>query len=256
MKETFERKPDLPPFRIDLADLEVLCEKIRKQFPEKHDLDIYLKIGTRSLHAYSLKELRTAPELPKTVYHFYIRLHSWEPPRNCTIYAYQQQFGHPWVLVEGDDETWCAGMVDLVQTFTRNHRRWYSTLRGWPLLTVAFFSPAVLGILEWTGTISKSAYLASMAPWGMFLFLWFARPYLLPAGTLVIRREDSFWKRHVLELTLWVTIISLVVMSAQFVITLKSEPISLQNPQAQPITPVPADAVRPPSKAPASESAS
>lgn len=254
VKETFERRRALPAFRIDLADLEVLCVKLRKQFPEKHDFTVYLKLGTRTLYASGVDELRTAPELPKTAYHFYIQLQSWEPHRNCTIYAYQQQFGQPRVLVEADDETWCAGMVDLVQTFTRNHRRWYSALRGWPLTIMALVVPNVFNVINWIVNFSESISLAAVAPMFMFLVLWIARPYLFPAGTLAIRSEESVWKRHVPELSLLVAIISLVATAAQIVIALRGEPTTLQKPQAQPTTPAPVEAAPP--KAPASKPAS
>ena len=213
MRKEVSRARKLPAFKIDLADFGNLVCKIAELFDEgqfKLSIDVDLKGQKYSFD--SVEEMHNCIDLPDQLKSF--SLFAFGEGRYISFHA-GGFIGTPAsVDTKASSEAWCAGAVEVVYQFTQQHRRWYSSIRGWPLGALVFLA-------LWFPSISKYAVDESpfdvprlFWPWlvalCVTLFIYITRSRLLPVAIIQVSLKENIIKRYLPELTLLVAVLSLV----------------------------------------------
>lgn len=135
----------------------------------------------------------------------------------------------PKVHAAGPTVAWCAGAVDMVATFAKNHRQWYWWLSAAPLFWVTL-GLLILGpaFLSFAGvpvgsdlkhqTPAGIAWLASLAA---LCVLGALRTKLFPALGIKVRERRGFFQKYVAELGLFFTFLSFVAAIVSIYISLR-----------------------------------
>jgi hypothetical protein len=194
----------LPPFKCDVAALESLAASLRSQCPGDVYARVDVELGQRFLVFDSFDELANETTLPAEIRRFALRLESREDRRlHVSLDCGMEATRMPRVSCSGSSEGWCAGVLETTRNFAARYRTW-PTFVPWSLL---WFLAALALLITWLwwgyksrerdGSPAMSAYVvgALLAPISVFAPRWFR-----PRATLVIRREDNFWKRNQAEI--------------------------------------------------------
>lgn len=213
MKRTVEREKNLPAFSIDVAELEVLWGRILALFDQSETTYATLKIRLPSeeLEFSSVEELKAYPLLRGKITKFSFFCSQYPKP---SISIRSSTFFNPLAVVSAtsDSESWCAGAIETVNSFLQPHRLWYnwfiSAPIGWILVFLANL-PMIAGFFLPKGTvIDKTVYAGWLAATIAIAIPYFGKSRLLPASVLRLSAEEGFIRRHGIELSLLVAIIS------------------------------------------------
>lgn len=214
MKRKVSRHQWLPAFRIDLNGAEALERELLAVFPADVYSSVTITVGGEEFAFNNVAQIRDAPDaVPNIAHEFSLRFikSGSDDPRFLLLTT---SFNRPLVSVESPDYGWCAGAVAICERAAHRGRRWYSWLRHWHLWLLATVSfvfltgrsvfkveivSSALGLLSWT--------LSTVLLWALF----FGFSYVFPAASLVVRAEERWFKRHLPELTLILTLLALLV---------------------------------------------
>ena len=212
MKREVERSKNIPALSLDLANLEILCQRLQALFdPSKKVLmHIDLKLASEKLSFETVDEIRAHTELKGTFSDFSV----WLTQGESRIWLRSKSAfgGLPSVSATAATEAWCAGAVETAYAFASSNRVWYYWLAQWPLGLML----SGLVVLNWAflvigkGKLSTSMGIALFLAFLTFLILYIARSTVLPAATLRLSEETSFLRRNAAELSLLVATLSIV----------------------------------------------
>jgi len=217
MKRTIERTRQLPAFELTLADFETLVTRVSKQF-EQPDVSIRVEVGTESLQFESVNEMRSYSDFPTklTRLHIHVSEH-WSKSASRSVMvraaAHGSFFSYAQVDARGDDEGWCAGAVEVVYEVIRNHTRWYSGIRGWPL-TVSFwgFIAATWALpAAWPDARDPAIQIPWIALLVAVMVLYLLRDRLMPFASLRISEREPWLKRNAAAITIGLAVLALIV---------------------------------------------
>jgi hypothetical protein len=227
MKREVTRKKNLPAFHLDMAELELLWNKVIQLFdaPEQVYVSLSFEMKGEKFDFNNIDELRTYQGLPVTLKRFSL----WfSQGGNHISIGTVLTFGDtPEVRASGKTEAWCAGAVETVSTFMSQHRIWYYWFLvapvGW-LLTLVLYSAFPLAILiPKDYKIPIGAVVAWCALIFTLLLLYASRARLLPLCVLELRPEQNFWRKYSTELTIFLAatsaVISLITLLIPFFVT-------------------------------------
>lgn len=214
MNRHIERRRNLPAFSIGLGELQILWNRVIAVFtpgePVRASIDISLP--SEQLEFRTLDELRNYAELKGRVTKF--SLHFFQGRRILNIFPGSLVNPVPSVFARGETEAWSAGAVEVVHSFLQSHRLWYHWFVSWPVgifITVLMLaSSALVLLLPKSPAFPLWIVLAWFSTLIAFSVLHLARAILLPSSVLRITNEESFFRRHVAELSLVVALLSAV----------------------------------------------
>lgn len=210
VRREVSRKRVLPTFRIDVAELQLLWDRLFDLFAEKDKVygSITVELGNEKFDCEHPSDLLACSDLPATVKNF--SLHLSHGGRRVTIGANSFVAARPEVKATGDTEAWCAGAVETTVAFLDRHRVWYHWFLvapvGWLLLLCTY------GVMFGYMFVPKDFKLPTTVAVGwvtltvVLLVLFFSRAKLLPVCSLEVRSEPSFLRRYAGELTLIVAV--------------------------------------------------
>lgn len=214
VRREVSRKRVLPTFRIDVAELQLLWDRLLDLFAEKDKVlaSITVELGNEKFDFERPSDLLTCSDLPATVKNFSLYLS--HAGRRVTIGASSFVAARPEVRATGDTEAWCAGAVETAAAFLDRHRVWYHWFLvapvGWLLLLCTY------GVMFGSIFAPKDLKLPPTVAVGwatltvVLLVLFFSRAKLLPVCSLEVRNEPSYLRRYAGELTLIVAVVSAV----------------------------------------------
>lgn len=218
MKREVTRERKLPSYQITVGELEVLIKRIEGLFNgDKPYCSITLELKGERLVFESIEELKQkVEELPSRITS--LSIYVSKKDRSLWIFPGGMLGSPPSVHAKADQESWCAGAIDVVYQFIQSHRRWYYWFRGWPigaLLLLAMNANGIMYLLQFLfgfkpipGTAQfPVSWIVTLVVFGL---LYFIRGRLFPANVLQIHLKESIIKQHASELTLLVAIISLI----------------------------------------------
>lgn len=214
MNRYVERRRNLPAFSIGLGELEVLWNRIIAVFgPDGPDgALVKISLRTETLEFHTLDELRNYAELKGRVTKF--SLHFYQGRRILNVFPGSLGNPVPYVFAQGETEGWSAGAVEVVCSFLQSHRLWYYWFVPSPvaalLCVVALASSAVVWLLPKSPALPLWIVLAWFSTLIAFTVFHLARAILLPSSVLRITNEESFFRRHVAELSLVLALLSAV----------------------------------------------
>src|SRR3990172_2996886 len=142
MKREVSRKKVLPAFRIDVAELGLLRERLVALFkdPSSVHCSLTLELPSETLRFDTFEELKNHQGLPSTVTNFSLWL--MEGGRHITIETVGIIGSKPQVRVEGESDAWCAGAVETAFIFFTQHKapyNWFIAAPiGWLLVLLIF----------------------------------------------------------------------------------------------------------------------
>lgn len=214
MKREVEREQKLPSFKIGIAELEVLFDRLLALFPEpeKVHCSVDLNLKSEKLEFDSIAELRQYSSLKGQITKFSLWLSQGN--KRITLRSSGVFGGRGAISAKAESEAWCAGAIETATSFLQLHRLWYhwfiSSPLGWVLSAFAYI-PIVSGAFLPKGTyIEKPIVYAWVAITATLALLYVARARLLPASVLVISKEDGFFQRNAAQLSLLIAVISAV----------------------------------------------
>jgi hypothetical protein len=215
MKREITREGRLPAFAWEIADLDLLWSKLNELFDKDaatHS-SVVFRLPNEKLSFESMEELREAT-LNSNIKRFSISF--FQSDRSVYISAGSMLNYFASVSATSSSEAWCAGAVETVTSAAKANKRWYHWLMSLPLgliLLVISNLPTLLIAIRGNDTALTSSPLRLVAWYvaiAALLAIWFFRPVLLPASTIITANSESFIKKHAGELSLFVAVISAV----------------------------------------------
>jgi len=214
MKREIERERKLTSYKIDIADLEVLLDRLLKLFPvpEEVRFSICINLKNERLEFDNIDELKDYDSLKSEITNFTL----WLSKNDKRIILRAGGFlrGQGTIEVTADNEAWCAGVIETASSFLQGHRLWYHWLISSPLgliLYLFIFLPTMLGEF-----LPKDTYIPKLIifAWGSIALtlavLYIARAKLFPASIIVVRKEEGFFQRNASQLSLLMAIVTAV----------------------------------------------
>jgi hypothetical protein len=215
VKREVSRERKLPAFRIDVGQLEVLCERLAALFTDTRlHQSVRITFGKEEFDFDTPDEIRKCADLPSRVTSFRLSLFEVGLKRRVSLQQTGLVLSSASVSAVGETESWCAGAVETVYTFLNANRQWYWWVRGWPIGALALLSfnldtvSRLLGVKPlMSSPLLTGAWLTTSL---VFAALWFLRDRIFPAAVLEVRPRESTLRRYMPELTLFVAVLSLV----------------------------------------------
>lgn len=205
MNQTYSRNAKLPAFKCDIASLDSLIAKLRRHFPGGVSIDVVVNETRRRLSFDSVDELAKTPDLPAEVGTWSFRISSYDEGNfyELAVYCGLGGIRRAEVNVTGPTAEWCAGLIEGVTTFTARYRMWQSYVPWTGVAAVVLL--AVGSVTSVFGSPTRELYnrsttIAIAAGVTLGVVATVAGSRMRPYPTLVIRREDSFWKRNHAEI--------------------------------------------------------
>ncbi|MDE2179878.1 MAG: hypothetical protein KGJ40_03400 [candidate division NC10 bacterium] len=214
VRREVSRKRLLSTFRIDVAELELLWNRLLELFADKDKVhaSITVELGNEKFDFDRPADLAECADLPATVNNFY--LYMSHAGRRVTVGANSFVAARPEVRATGDTEAWCAGAVETAVAFLDRHRVWYHWFLvapvGWLLLVCIYGVALAMAFAPRDTKVPTAVAIGWAALTVVLLVLFFSRAKLLPVCALEVRDEPSFLRRYAGELTLLVAAISAV----------------------------------------------
>jgi len=213
MNRHVERRRNLPAFSIGLGELEVLWNRVIAVFGTGEPVQASIDISLRSeqLEFNTLDELRNYSELKGRVTKF--SLHFFQGRRILNVFSGSLVNPVPSVFAKGETEAWSAGAVETVYSFLQSHRLWYHWFVSWPMVMFIFvltWVPLADTLVPASPALPRSVAIAWSSTLMVISVLYLARAILLPSSILRITNEESFFRRHVAELSLVLALLSAV----------------------------------------------
>lgn len=218
VKREVSRDRRIPAFRIALADLGVLFERLEPLFSGgEFSPTITVSLKNEELKFESIDELSTFKGLPVQITSFKIWIYGGKG--NSLSLKCGGFLGSPAsVSAFADNEAWCAGAIEVVWQFFQTYRVWYGPFRGWPLnvtTLVSFNFPLILSAVGVRQGSQVPLFLSAWAVASLTLgVLYIGKNRLLPSAVLQIAHEENILRRYMPELTLLVAVISLILSIA------------------------------------------
>jgi hypothetical protein len=212
MKREISRKKTLPAFRIDMAELGLLWERLVALFndPSRVHGSLTLELPTETLKFANFGELKNHDKLPPTANKFSLLL--MEGERHIFIGTSGIVSSKPEVSVGGESEAWCAGAVETAFVFFVQHKASYNWFIaapiGWLLVLLTYGAGLASSFLAKDVKVPLPAFVGWLSLVVTFTLLYALRAKLFPMTVLSIRNTDGFFRRHVAELTLLVAVVS------------------------------------------------
>lgn len=182
--------------------------------------DIYLP--SEILKFNSFVELKNCPDVPARISRFSLYFSKWDhriSDRNSIRISSGESplQNRPEVRATGATEAWCAGAVETVSAFVRSRKLWYSWFRSAPFVwsiaisSVFYFGFMFLAIRS--HLFDMQSYLSNPAPIStlIFLLLYYMKDHVLPSAMIHTADCEGFFKRYSTELTIAISVVSLVV---------------------------------------------
>ena len=216
----YNRERNLPAFLIDLADLEILLDKLAFQFDGNESVSIGVEMKHQKLSFKSVDEIKSYKGLPDTIADFNIYISDKETySKRCHLYASGFLGTPPSIGAQSDNEAWCAGVVDVAYQFFETKKVWYSFFRGWPLFVFAIFVfpylptaiTFVAPVMGWSIDISPKMGITYFTVTLLLALLALFQKKILPASSLVVRETSNFIHRYSTELMLIIALLGLIV---------------------------------------------
>ena len=145
MKRKVEREQQLPAYSLTLAQLEALTERLRTLFPKPEEviLNVDVKLRSEKLTFESIDELKAYSQLTGNVTQFSVWLS--DSPHQIWMSTADMIFDNRTkVRAYGENEAWCAGAIETVQSFIQTRKLWYHWFVAAPVgwaLTAAVYLP-------------------------------------------------------------------------------------------------------------------
>jgi hypothetical protein len=214
MKKEIVKSATAPAFSVDLAELEVLEERVLELFgaDDRAMVSIDFCINNETLKFSSVDDLKEYSDLSGNVpeFNFYIGsgLSKSISISNKSIFSVK-----PSIWINGEDSVWVASAMETVMSFLSAHKRWYSWILSFPTMlffycyavfmpgTIVFVTGPTIGAMQLIGLVSVAL---------VVLCMFFFRKKILPPATLKFTDEQSLLKRYGLELTLLMAFLSMV----------------------------------------------
>ncbi len=212
MKREVERDKNLPSFEMDLAELEVLLERLVVLFdePENVHCSIDFKLKNETLEFESVEEIKNYKGLKGRVTKFRVWLS--QGSKRISLSTNMLLSSLVTVSTKADHEAWCAGAIETVHAFVLAHRTWYHWFVKWPfgiLLLAMIFVPSVIEKIGYEDLFKNKALSAAWLFLALFLsVLYFTKGKFLPVVTLRISNEESFIRRKAPELSLLIALLT------------------------------------------------
>jgi hypothetical protein len=229
MRRNVERESKLPAFSVNVAELEVLWNRLLKLF-EDSDSDRYysrlsVTLPSEELVFDNIEELRQYSELKGKTSNFSLTLSEYSSSRRISIRSGYILSSHALVRVSGDNEAWCAGAIEVVLSFLQNHKIWYSWLvsapLGWYLFLLTWVPNIIFALLPKDIKINKLFVAAWLAITITLAIIYIGRAKLLPSSIIRFSDEESFIKKYGVELSLIIAVISAVLTIIGWFVSVK-----------------------------------
>ena len=213
MKREVSRDRNIPAFRIALADLGVLLERLAPLFSGgKFSPTITVSLKNEELKFDSINEITAFKGLPAQITSFKLWIFSGGD-KSLSLRSGSFFGSTAIVSASADNEAWCAGAVEVVWQFLQPYRVWYGPLRGWPLNAMALVGvnfPTILSVFGVKSVTQSPLFLGAWAIASLALgVLFIGKNRLLPSAVLQIANEENTLRRYMPELTLLVAVLSL-----------------------------------------------
>ena len=217
MERKVEREKLLPAFSISVAELEVLWIQLQKLFDEGENKkygSITITLPSEKLVFDTIEELKQYKHLKGKVSNFSLMLSEYSSQRHITISSGYTLNPQALLRAAGDNEAWCAGVIEVVMSFLQNHKAWYSWFVTAPLgwcLVLLINVPTIHSLfLTKEEKIDKFFLAAWIAITITIAIIYIGRTKLLPSSIIRLSNEESFIKKYGIELSLIIAIVSAI----------------------------------------------
>lgn len=215
MKREVMREKRLPAFSIGIDEFGILLERLIALFDESKEIYTTIKISLplEVLEFDTIEELKQYPGLKGKITKFSLSLRQMGT-ESISINSNSLFHSQSEVSARADNEAWCAGAIETTFSFLHAHKLWYhwfvAAPIGW-LLMVLCNAPTVASLLLPKGeVIDRFLYAGWLAITLAIAIPYFWKSKYLPASVIRITDEEGFIRKHGIELSLFIAVVSAV----------------------------------------------
>ncbi|NOT14302.1 MAG: hypothetical protein HOP21_01755 [Methylotenera sp.] len=218
MKRSVEREKKLPAFSVSVAELELLWSRLLNLFENVENNRYYstlnISFPSEKLAFDNIEELKQYSGIKGNVTDFSLTISQYNSLQRVYINSGYILDPHAYVRASGENEAWCAGAIEVVLSFTQNHKLWYNWLvsapLGWYVFFLSLVPNLVLAFIPKDMKVNKLFVAAWLAIFATLSVLYFARTKILPTSVIRFSDEEGIIKKYGLEITVLCAIISIV----------------------------------------------
>jgi hypothetical protein len=227
MERQVERSQKLAATVLSVDELGILWKLCIDHFGDDQFVitRLIVKVSGERLTFESLDQFSACSDLPDRLYDYRL----WTYKTIAHGISIHSVLGTPVVVASGPNVAWCAGAVDMVATFAKNRRQWYSWFSSAPLFRLAL-GMGVLGLFViqdadvpvltviaqpppavagWLAALSALSFLSAM------------RARAFPRLAIRVCERRGYIQKYVGELGLLFTVLSFVAAVISIYISLR-----------------------------------
>jgi hypothetical protein len=221
MIREIHRERYLPAFVVTVPELTILVDRLAASFEKPGDVSCYIDIELprQTLKFTSLTELSSCAELPSELTEFKLTLIQGE--RSISIKPHLLDDSNRIVSCRGDDEAWCAGVIEITLLFFSTRKLWYSFFTTAPLFRILILAAVSIWVVI-VFDQSNSTFSAWLKPYKQSLLSWLGivlafgavvlfRKKLLPSSIILLKPRETFQQNRIGEMSLVIAVIALIV---------------------------------------------
>lgn len=227
MNRRVSRKKDLDSFSIYIDILSNLLDKLLELFNKKKDLEVSITFELKEeiLNFDSVEEIRQYAEqnrsFPKRIHKYGLSVHGYSPfgDGGWSYVDIHSDIVEDIMCIRAtsDSEAWCAGVIDTVTSFLRQHRVWYYFLYRikvlW-VLGICLLSLLIFKFLDFLKLLESGigTVIGTIIAWLILLSLIISiiLPVLkarIPHSEIRISEQEGFLRRRYREILIPIGII-------------------------------------------------
>ena len=201
MERSVRKRKSLDAFSIELRELKELCTRLNREFDDSNEVitKIEMKFNTGKFVFDSVEEIMKCSEIEEVSTNFSVRMFNGN--QHFHLDDPKIPVSRIYASASSDSEAWCAGIIEVTQSYLKSKRVWYYWLIRWyvwwPMIMVAY---SMIFALAYYNLPSRLNWLALilifvLSPMGSFWRNWF---HLYPAR-IEIRKKPFDIKsiRHI-----------------------------------------------------------
>lgn len=202
----------MPAFACELATFEHFLNEMAKEFPSGNpSVSISVKMPGESLSFKSVEEMRQYQALPFRISNLTVQIGDYLSKDARHLYLGNSALDLPQVSVEGSSEVWCAGLIEKMRLFAKQHRSWYWFIKPWMLMILNLSTSAAVAV----GLTSPFQYRLSLLGKGsliiflcIVIYLCFCYGQIFKPFVLISGLKESWLKKYSTELTIAAAMVS------------------------------------------------
>lgn len=228
MKREVTRERELPSFKFSIKQLSTLWERMFSLFQSEMVTfqRIRIELEKEEITFDSIDELSNYSDSLKqiTVFDIYVSSSSKSICVSNNLFSFYK----PKVCAHGDSVAWCAGAVESIYDFVNKKKLWYHWFFRIPFFGIFSILNIIFLVCLFIFYYVFKVHILPDYIIGYFLIisvlgiLGFLRRKLFSSASIILVEDSSFFRKHVVEITITIALITCIATIVAMINTFNS----------------------------------